>query len=70
MYFAVSGPGGTNDITAYRQSELYAAVRNNQLPDWVHFMLDEAYASFGGIHLVPYSREELRKCKLRTMIYT
>ena len=60
-YFNVGWPGVTNDITAYKQTELYRAATNSTIPDWVSFLLDEAYSSCGGRHLTPYSQHQLRR---------
>jgi hypothetical protein len=66
IYFAINWPGGTNDCTAYEQTSLYRNIRN--LPPWVHFVLDEAYASFGGIHLTPFSKDQLKKAKAQGIL--
>lgn len=34
---------------------------NNRTPDWVSFLLDEAYSSCGGHHLTPFSGHQLRR---------
>ena len=60
-YFNVGWPGATNDITAYKQTPLYFAAVNNRMPDWVSFLLDEAYSSCGGRHLTPFSGHQLRR---------
>ena len=60
-YFNVGWPGATNDITAYKQTELYIAATQNTIPDWVSFVLDEAYSSCGGRHLTPYSGHQLQR---------
>lgn len=60
-YFNVGWPGATNDIIAYKQTELYLAATQNTIPDWVSFLLDEAYSSCGGRHLTPYSQHQLRR---------
>ena len=54
-YFNVGWPGATNDIIAYKQTDLYHAATHNTIPDWVSFLLDEAYSSCGGRHLTPFS---------------
>lgn len=64
-FFGVGWPGATNDITAYKQTSLYQNSTNNTLstsiPNWVSFLLDEAYSSVGGCHLTPFSQHQLRK---------
>jgi hypothetical protein len=60
-YFNVGWPGATNDITAYKQTELYIAATQNTIPDWVSLLLDEAYSSCGGRHLKPYSQHQLKR---------
>jgi hypothetical protein len=60
-YFNVGWPGATNDITAYKQTDLYPAATKNTIPDWVSFLLDEAYSSCGGRHLTPFSQHQLRR---------
>jgi DDE superfamily endonuclease len=60
-YFNVGWPGATNDITAYKQTELYRMSTANQIPDFVSYVLDEAYSSCGGRHLTPFSSSQLRK---------
>ena len=63
-YFEVAWPGSTNDIIAYRQSFLYTLYLEGKIPEWVHFVLDEAYSPIGGDHhLTPYSRNQLRKAR-------
>jgi hypothetical protein len=64
-FFEVSWPGSTNDITCYKQCELFTDhVMENKLPSWVHFVLDEAYSSIGGAHhLCPFSKAQLKKAR-------
>jgi hypothetical protein len=62
--FEIAWPGSTNDIIAYRQSNLYKLYKEGKVPEWVHFVLDEAYSSIGGNqHLTPYSRNQLRRVR-------
>ena len=64
-YFRVGWPGATNDITAYKQTSLYQKSTNRTLPtstpNWVSFLLDEAYSSIGGCHLTPFIQHQLKK---------
>ena len=60
-YFNVGWPGATNDLIAYKQTDLHYAAVNNNIPDWVSFLLDEAYSSCGGRHLTPFSQHQLRR---------
>ena len=60
-YFNVGWPGATNDITAYKESELFFAAMHDAIPSWVSFLLDEAYSSCGGRHLTPFSQSQLRR---------
>ena len=64
-YFHVGWPGATNDITAYKQTSLYQISTNRASltasPNWVSFLLDEAYSSIGGCHLTPFTQHQLRK---------
>ena len=64
-YFRVGWPGATNDITAYKQTPLHRNSTNRTLatsiPDWVSFVLDEAYSSVGGCHLTPFTSHQLKK---------
>jgi len=53
-------PGATNDITAYKQTELYHAYLKGDIPKWATFVLDEAYSSIGDRHLCPYSIHQLK----------
>ena len=62
-YFNVGWPGATNDITAYKQTELYRMSTANQIPDFVSYVLDEAYSSCRGQHLTPFSSSQLRKAQ-------
>ena len=65
-YFEVSWPGSTSDITAYKQTALYRAFCDGEIPTWAHMVLDEIYSSIGGDqHLTPYSRNQLRNAKRR-----
>lgn len=60
--FEVRWPGSTNDITAYKQTELYQKYCDGKIPDGYHFVLDEAYSSINGpSHLTPFSKSQLRK---------
>jgi DDE superfamily endonuclease len=61
--FNVGWPGATNDITAYKQTDLYHMSTANQIPDFVSYVLDEAYSSCGGRHLTPFSSSQLRKAQ-------
>ena len=67
-YFRVGWPGATNDITAYKQTSLHKNSTNRLLdtsiPDWVSFVLDEAYSSVGGCHLTPFTSHQLKKAFL------
>lgn len=56
----VKWPGGTNDIVAYRMTELCMKANNDFFPPWATFVLDEAYSSCGGMHLTPFSINQLR----------
>lgn len=56
----VKWPGGTNDIVAYRMTDLCMKANNNFFPSWATFVLDEAYSSCGGMHLTPFSINQLR----------
>ena len=58
--FDVKWPGGTNDIVAYRMSNLCHMALNGHFPAWASFVLDEAYSSLGGMHLTPYSGGSLK----------
>ena len=60
-YFNVGWPGATNDIIAYKQTELFFAATHDSIPHWVSFLLDEAYSSCGGRHLTPFSQSQLRR---------
>lgn len=60
-YFNVGWPGAANDIIAYKQTDLYIAATNGTIPDWMSFLLDEAYSSCGGRHLTPFSQHQLRR---------
>lgn len=59
MYFDVGWPGCTNDLIAYKQTQLYNSYLENALPDWIGFALDEAYASIGGRHFTPFTQHQL-----------
>lgn len=56
----VKWPGGTNDIVAYRMSDLCHLAMNGHFPEWASFVLDEAYSSLGRMHLTPYSSGQLK----------
>ena len=58
--FDIKRPGGTNDIVAYRMTELCAKAESGFFPSWATFVLDEAYSSCGGMHLTPFSVHQLR----------
>ena len=58
--FDVMWPGATNDVVGYRQSNLFTMVAEGKIPSWCHFVLNEAYSACGGIHLTPWSKEQLR----------
>ena len=59
VYFNVGWPGSTNDVTAYDQSSLRNKMRDGSFPEWVGFVLDEAYSSFGGTHFTPFTQNQL-----------
>ena len=46
--FDIKWPGGTNDIVAYRMTELCAKAESGFFPAWATFVLDEDYSSCGG----------------------
>jgi len=55
----------TNDITAYKQTNLYRMFTNGMLPSKYHVVLDEAYGGIGGdLHLTPFTRSQLLKARL------
>jgi hypothetical protein len=61
--FDVKWPGGTNDIVAYPMTELYRKATSGHFPVWAIFVLDEAYSSYDGMHLTPFSIHQLRRAK-------
>ena len=61
--FDVKWPGGTNDIIAYQMTDIYKRATDNLFPPWATFVLDEAYSSCGGMHLTPFSFNQLRRAK-------
>jgi hypothetical protein len=61
IYFNVGWPGSTNDIIAYKQTKLYLAFENEDYPDWVAMVLDEAYSSIGGTHFTPFTKYQLER---------
>jgi hypothetical protein len=59
--FDVKWPGGTNDIIAYKMTDLhFGSTAIGGYPTWATFVLDEACSSVGGMHLTPYSRNQLQ----------
>lgn len=63
-YFEVSWPGSTNDITAYKQTNLYKWFVRKLIPECWHMVLDEAYGSIGGNqHLTPFTKHQLRNAR-------
>lgn len=63
LYFDTSWPGSTGDCTAFEECVLYAALKNGLAPAWALFACDEAYSSFGGNILTPFSSIQLKKSK-------
>ena len=61
--FDVKWPGGTNDIIAYQMTDIYKRANDHLFPSWATFVLDEAYSSCGGMHLTPFSFNQLRRAK-------
>ena len=61
--FDVKWPGGTNDIIAYQMADIYKRANDHLFPSWATFVLDEAYSSCGGMHLTPFSFNQLRRAK-------
>lgn len=54
----------TNDITAYKSTDLYHQYLDGKIPEGYHFVLDEVYASIGGpLHLTPFTRAQLRNAR-------
>lgn len=47
-YFEVSWPGSTDDITAYKQTDLYRWFTQKLIYECFHMVLDEAYGSIIG----------------------
>ena len=61
-HFEAKWPGSVNDVTAYRQTELYTRWLHDPVLKRFHMVLDGIFASIGGDnHLTPYSRWQLRK---------
>ena len=53
-----------NDITAYKQTDLYKWFLSKAIPECYHSVLDEAYGSIGGDqHLTPFTRHQLRAAR-------
>jgi DDE superfamily endonuclease len=67
--FDVKWPGGTNDIIAYNMTDLCAKAKSDYFPPWATFVLEEAYAPCGGMHLTPFSCLQLRYALLFQCIY-
>ncbi len=62
--FEVLWPGSTNDITAYKQTNLFQACKNGLITSGYHIVLDEAYSSIGDSnHLTPFSKIQLKKSR-------
>lgn len=55
----VKWPGGTNDVVAYRMTDLCMKAESGHFPAWATLVLDEAYSSCGGMHLTPFSVHQL-----------
>jgi len=59
--FEMCWPGSTNDITAYKGSDLYFDV-DDYMSDEFYFALDEAYKSIrDGKHLTPFSAQDIQE---------
>lgn len=61
-FFECSWPGNTNDVTAYKQTQMYHDFKN-LFPRWCNIVLDEAYLSCGDQHCTPFSKFALEKAK-------
>jgi hypothetical protein len=61
-YMEVSWPGNTNDVTAYKQTEMKIGFEK-KFPIWCNLVLDDAYSSFGGQHLTPFSKYALGRAQ-------
>lgn len=60
----MSWPGSTNDITAYKQTNLYRWFTSRLVPECYHMVLDEAYGSIGeNQHLTSFTKHQLRKAR-------
>ena len=63
-YFKVGWPGATYK----KQTDLHKNSTNRTLtvsiPNWVSFVLDEAYSSVGGCHLTPFTCHQLQRAFL------
>ena len=61
-YFEAKWPGSVNDVTAYRQTQLFNRWQHDQALKQFHMVLDGIFASIGGDnHLTPYSSHQLRR---------
>ena len=62
--FHVRWPGGTNDIIACKMTDLFfKTIQDGAYSGWATSVLDEAYSSVGGMHLTPYSLNQLKRAK-------
>jgi hypothetical protein len=66
-YVQTDWPGATNDLSCFRETALFALLKDKQLPHWVHIVADEAYsplsAECSGQILTPYSQHQLNLAK-------
>ena len=65
LIFDIRWPGATNDISCFRQTYLHQWVESGRLPEWAHFVLDEAYSCLGGPYLTPWTKAQLRASKAK-----
>jgi len=60
-------PGATNDLSCFRETPLFQALRSRAMPEWAHIVADEAYTPLSGECnfqiLTPYSQHQLNSAK-------
>lgn len=55
--------GGTHDAVAFAGIQLYDMMINDQIPEHLHILGDEAFCAIGSQLITPYSKRSLRALK-------
>jgi hypothetical protein len=70
LYSELEYSGSTNDDKAILYSELYQRLMNNELPDHLHIVADDAFCATHPQIITPFSRKRLQRAARDRALYS